>query len=372
MSINQDRVLAEFAALVAIDSPSLGERKMGDYLRQRLGDLGLQVSEDDAGQCLGGNCGNLYGYLAGSLEGPPLLFCGHMDTVEPGSGKQAIVGPDGVIRSNGQTILGADDCAGLAAILEALQTIQAQGLPHRPVEVLLTVAEEIYCKGAKLFDYSLIQAREAYVLDLTGPVGGAAYKAPTILSFAVTVKGRAAHAGFAPEDGIHAIAAAAWAISQLNMGRVDPDTTLNIGLIEGGRATNIVPEQCLVRGEIRSYSHGKALEQMEKVRLAFAEVARTSGVTIDLATVVNCEAYETPLDHRVVERYQAACQQLGLPVALQPTFGGSDNNVLASHGIAGLVIANAMNQCHSCGEFTTVDELGRIAELTLALMASPA
>lgn len=370
MRINPERLVATFQQLVAIDSRSYAERAMGDHLTQRLGELGLSVEEDEAGRIIGGNCGNLLARLPGDPSQEPVLFCAHMDTVEPASGKRAIVGADGVIRSDGTTVLGADDAAGLAAILEALQTLQTLGLPHRPVEILFTAAEEVYCKGIEAFDFTRLQAREAYVLDLTGPVGSAANAAPTILTFTVKIHGRSAHAGFAPHEGIHAIAAAAAGIHALRLGRIDHETTLNIGRVEGGRATNIVPDLCTVIGEVRSLSHEKAMLTAESVRGIFAAETAALGATAEFEPTVQAMAYETPLDHPVVARFEAACRQLELEPRLAPTFGGSDNNSLAQRGVRGIVLANAMNQCHSTEEFTTVDELARIAELTLTLMTT--
>lgn len=368
--MNQTRLIEEFVKLVSIDSPSLCERAMGDYLTQQLKALGFFVMEDDAGAKLGGSCGNLYAVLPGSLPGEPLLFSAHLDTVEPSRGKRAIIHEDGNITSGGDTVLGADDCAALAVILEALRSNREQGLPHRTIELVLTVAEEIYCGGAAHFDYSRIKAKECYVLDLTGPVGMAAHQAPTLIIFEAMVKGKSAHAGFNPEEGIHAIAVAAEAIAGLQMGRVDADTTLNIGVIEGGLAGNIVPERCVVRGEARSYVHEKAVQQVERVRALFERAAARAGASVDWTSRIGGMAYETPRDHPVVIRFEQACRKQGLLPLLQRTFGGSDNNYFARHGIAGIVMATAMNRCHSCEEYTTRDELLRAAALTASLMTS--
>lgn len=368
MPIEKQRLLNEFTNLVAIDNPSCGEKQMGDYLKQCLLTMGFTVEQDAPLTSSPKSCGNIHGFLKGDGQGTPILFCAHMDAIEPSCGKRAVVCNDGIIRSAGDTVLGADDCAGIAAILEALCTISAEKLSHRPIEVLFTVAEELYCKGAEIFDFSTVQAKEAYVLDLTGPVGTAAYQAPTILSFKVEVIGKAAHAGFAPEDGIHAISVAAVAIDRLRMGRIDEDTTLNIGLIEGGTATNIVPQSCIITGEIRSYSHPKALQQAEKVKECFQKAAEEAGAIAQIRIICCCEGYEIPLCHPVVSRFQTACEKMALEPVLCKTFGGSDNNHLAKHGISGIVLANAMFRCHSCEEYTTVEELCRIAELTLLLM----
>jgi tripeptide aminopeptidase len=370
MTIDKERLIKEFIKLVSIDSPSLLEREMGDYLKNKLEELGFTVTEDDAGSKLGGNCGNIYGFLEGREELEPILFCVHMDTVEPSRGKLAVLGADGVIRSKGNTVLGADDFAGIAAILEALYTIKEKQLEHRSIEVLFTVAEEIYCKGAKVFDYSNIKSKEAYVLDLTGDVGAAAYEAPSILSLKIEVNGKASHAGFAPHEGIHAIQAAADAIAKLKLGHIDDVTTLNIGLIQGGLATNIVPALCTVGGEIRSYSHKKALETAQEVKKQFERSAEAFQAAVKFEVITNCQAYETPKEHPVVRRFEAACETLNIPCSLHQTFGGSDNNAMAEHGITGIVLACAMNQCHSCEEYTTEEELARIAELTRVLMTS--
>ncbi|MCL2035524.1 MAG: M20/M25/M40 family metallo-hydrolase [Oscillospiraceae bacterium] len=370
--MNTKRLLDTFFEMVSVDSPSLDERKLCDYLASCLTELGFAVYEDDAGEHLGGTCGNLFGYLDGDATLETLLFSSHMDTVEPSRGKTAVLHGDGRITSAGDTVLGADDLAGVAAILEALRSIREQGLPHRPIEVLFTIAEEFYCRGAGRFDYSRLKSREAYVLDLSGPVGTAAYKAPTILSFTVTITGKAAHAGFASKDGVHAIAVAAKAISSLQMGQVDDETTCNIGLIEGGTARNIIPDRCTLKGEIRSYSHAKALKQIEHVKRIFDESAAISGATAELEPVCDIEAYETGCEHPVVKRFESVCSFFGLPFALTPTFGGSDNNHFAKHGITGLVIATAMNSCHSREEYTTVSELEWITGLVTALMTGTA
>ncbi len=343
---------------------------MGDYLTKRLRGLGFAVSEDDAGRSMGGNCGNLYAVLEGSLPGEPLLFSAHMDTVEPSRGKRAVLHKDGTITSDGSTVLGADDCAALVALLKALETIRGQGLAHRTLELVISVAEEIYCGGISLFDFSRLRARECYVLDLTGPVGTAAYAAPSLVTFEAVITGRSAHAGFNPEDGAHAIAAAAEAVAGMRMGRVDADTTFNVGVIEGGRAGNIVPDRCVVRGEARSFSHERALTELERARDTLARAAVHWGASLEFSTSVCCEAYAVPFDHPVVKRFERACEAVGLPCALERTFGGSDNNHFAEYGITGIVLATAMMRCHSCEEYTSAEELGRIAALTAALMTS--
>lgn len=370
MNINQVRVIDEFTKLVAIDSPSYKERDMGDYVKKVLQSLGMIVIEDGAGERIGGDCGNIYGFMQGDPSLKPLLFCAHLDTVEPARGKTAVIAQNGTITSDGSTVLGADDLTGVAAILEALTVIKEQNLPHRPIEVLFPVAEEVYCKGSRVFDFAKVMSEEAYILDLAGPVGTAAYAAPTILSFTATIHGKASHAGFAPHKGIHAIAVAADAIGKMPMGRLDEESSLNIGLISGGTGLNIVPDTCVVKGEVRSLNHEKAKRQAELVRRQIERAASAAGATFDFEVYVASKAYETPEAHPVVTRFENTCDKLGLPVSLIKTFGGSDNNIIAQHGITGLVLASAMNKVHACDEFTTVEEIIRIADLTLMLMTS--
>lgn len=371
--IQTKRLVQTFCKLVSFDSPSYGERAICDYLKQTLLELGLNVEEDDAAKKIGGNAGNLYAFLpatAGMEHLPPLLFSGHMDTVEPSRGKRAIIHKDGKITSAGDTILGADDCAALAAILEALATIRDENLPHRAIEILFSVAEETYCIGIGAFDYNILKSREAYILDMSGPVGGAAVQAPTILSFEITVHGRSSHAGFIPEAGVHAIAAAAAAIQRLKNGWLSRETTRNIGTISGGTATNIVPDFCRITGEIRSFSHEAALASWDETKKAFTDAAMQYHALVETEFTVHVHAYQTPKDHPVVKRFESVCQAQGIPCKLRSTMGGSDNNPLSQHGVTGIVLATAMNNTHACTEYTTTAELTRIAAITAGLMCS--
>ena len=221
--IRKERIVDEFCQLVTIDSPSFHEREMADVLKKKLMDIGFVVREDDASGKIGGNAGNLYAYLEGQLEVEPILLCAHMDTVEPSRGKRAVLSADGTIRSAGDTVLGGDDLCGVVAILEGIQHLKEERIPHRPVEVVLIAAEEVFGKGAKAYDYEgcPFRSKDAYVLDMTGPVGRAAVAAPTIIGWEARITGKAAHAGFAPETGVNAISAAVRAAALLAPGRVD-------------------------------------------------------------------------------------------------------------------------------------------------------
>ncbi|MDR1532894.1 MAG: M20/M25/M40 family metallo-hydrolase [Clostridiales bacterium] len=360
-----------FRELTAIDSPSFGERRLCDLLTAKLTALGVACEEDGAlcDEETGGNCGNLYGYLPGDLPGAPLLFSAHMDTVEPARGKRAILSDRGKITSDGTTVLGADNVSGITVILKAIELLRESGARHRSLELLFTAAEERYGAGSALAGYSGIQAKEAYVLDLSGAIGEAANAAPTILSFTVTVRGKASHAGFAPKEGVSAIAAAAKAIARIPLGELS-GLTCNIGVIHGGEAGNIIPACCKVTGEIRSLSHTAVLEHWEKVRAIFEEEARAMGAAAEFARKAEITAYETPLNRPVVKRFRRACETAGLPCNIHSTLGGSDNNNFALHGIEGLVVACSMHDVHSTREFALLDELEQCVRLTVLLMSA--
>ena len=368
-TVNKKRLVSAFCRLVSIDAPSFGEREMADALTEELESLGFFVEEDRAGEIYGGTAGNLYAFRKGELLGSPLLFSTHMDTVEPALGKQALLQADGRITSDGTTVLGADCMAGTAALLEALRELLEEGKPIRDLELLFFIGEEKHLRGSAVFDFSKVKALESYILDLSGPVGTGAFQAPTLAEFTIEVYGKAAHAGFAPEEGIHAVAIAARGIARMELGHVGEEITVNVGAIEGGgRTTNIVPEYCRLMGEVRGFSHERVLEQAKKIEELFREEAGKAGGTVKMICEIPIHAYTTPKDHESVKRFRRACEKLGLPGILKKTFGGSDQNNLSLHGIHGLVLASAMEQVHSCREYTEVSALIRLTELIKALL----
>ena len=366
--VNTERLYKTFSELVSIDSPTFGERKVAEYLKEKLLKLGITCTEDDAGAKIGGNCGNLFARIPGDERLEPLLFCTHMDTVEPSCGKIAVLHEDGRITSRGDTVLGSDDFAGVAAVLEALAAAKEADVSHHPIEIIFSAAEERYCTGIRYFDFEQSKAKTGYVLDLTGPVGTAAMAAPTILTFSVELHGKASHAGFSPETGINTVAAAACAISGLQQGRLDEGTTLNFGLISGGTAGNIVPEYCCIRGEIRSIEHGKAMGVYEHVCGVFAAEAERIGAKACFSFDVPIKAYRVDENGSAMQRFVRACTDIGVDVQHVETFGGSDNAALQEHGIDGIVVANAMFNCHGTDEYTTIEDLKKTAELVYRLI----
>lgn len=389
-----------FCELVAIDSPSLGERRMADRVRAELERLGFSVDEDETSGAndgmvtamtasgrarhvlpgmvpselrrirlrhTGSTAGNLFATLPGT--GEPLLFVTHLDTVQPAHGKRAQVHPDGRITSSGDTVLGADCLGGVAAVVAAVANLEARGVAHRPVELCCMVAEEIGNVGARAFDFARCRSSVAYTLDYSGDPHQFAYQAPTIIYVTADIRGRSAHAGFEPEKGVSAVKIAAEAIDHIDVGRIDSETTANVGLISGGTGTNIVPATCVVRGEVRSYDHKKAVAQAEHMKSLFEAAARAEGGEVAVTLSEACHAYRTPLDAPVVRHFEAACRACGLPSAQgAPTFGGSDNNVAVACGISGIVIANGMRLAHSTREHVLPGDLCTIQRLVEALL----
>ncbi|MEJ2197515.1 MAG: M20/M25/M40 family metallo-hydrolase, partial [Desulfuromonadales bacterium] len=266
--VNRQRLSDEFARLAAINSPPLHENAIARYLVGRLENLGAEVLFDNAAEATGGEVGNLVASFAGQgRSSEPILFSVHMDTVEPGGQVEPVL-RDGVFFSAGDTVLGADDKAGVAELIEALQVIRERKIPHGPLEVVITIAEEIGLVGAKHLDFGLLKSRRGYALDTEG-TGWMVLKAPAANILQIEIEGIAAHAGMAPELGLSAIQTASLAISRMHLGRIDQQTTANIGKIEGGVARNIVPQNVSIIGEARSHDTDKLESQTAHMLACF-------------------------------------------------------------------------------------------------------
>ena len=369
--INKERIINEFNKLISFDSLSFHEKNIYEYLINKLKSLGLKIITDEAGKKLSNNIdagNNIYAILEGNKKGSPILFSSHMDTVSPGIGKKAIIEGD-LVKSSGDTVLGADDVTGIVSILEALTIIKENNLSHPDIEILLFVAEEPYCKGSSVFDFNIIKSKIAYVLDLQGDVGTAAISAPSIFSFEIDVLGKSAHAGFEIEKGISSILISSEAISKIKFGRLDENTTLNIGTINGGDGKNIVPEKTIIKGELRSNNRIYALDILNNIKNVFDEVSKKYNGISKFSYNEDIMAYKIDINSYVVKRYQNALDSLGYGKAiLVDTFGGSDNNNFNKNGILGIVITNAMNNIHTKNEYFKISELIKSINITLKLM----
>ncbi|MGA9349600.1 MAG: M20/M25/M40 family metallo-hydrolase [Anaerolineae bacterium] len=355
--INQDRLVSTFLELVQIDSPSGQEEEIARHLMATLKSLDLLVVRDETG--------NVIGRLAG--EGQPILLSAHIDTVEPGRGVTPFI-EDGVVKSDGTTILGSDDKSGVAVILEVLRVLVEQGLPHPPLEVALTVSEEKGLKGAKGLDLTRLRAREGIVLDSGGEIGTIVVAAPSQDKIRAIVHGKAAHAGAEPEKGINAIVVAAEAIAAMPLGRIDEETTANIGRIQGGTATNIVPDRAEMEGEARSHDEKKLEAQVQAMTEALEKAANRHGATVDIDVQRSYSTFKLSEEDGIVRRAVAAARTLGLTPALVPSGGGSDANVFNAAGITAINVSTGMDKVHTTEEQIAAADMVKCAEFLLAIL----
>ena len=361
-------MINEFLELAAFSVPSGHEKEIRACLKNKLTALGFSVSEDQCFPETGS--GNLYGRLDGVLPGEPILFAAHMDTVTPCENKRIALEPDGRIHTDGTTILGGDDLTGVVELLQAIRSIKASGAEHRTIEVVFTASEEYFVEGARRLDYDRITAKEAYVLDTDGDIGRAVNAAPTGIRILADFHGKAAHAALKPEDGRNAVVMASAAVARMHLGRIDGDTTANIGIIRGGASGNVVPEHCFVEGETRSLVHEKAMEQARHMKECFESAAEEYGGTVEVAVSQVYPAWKTGEDHVLSRRFAEACLEAGLAPQFEPACGGSDASFLSQHGIRCLVLATGMHEIHSVREYTSVEEMEIMADVVRNLICS--
>jgi tripeptide aminopeptidase len=372
--INVHRMTDTFMDLVQIDSVSREESRLAAYLKKQLDLLGVETVFDGSAPQTGSDTGNLIARIKGSSDRAPLLFSAHMDTVEPGRGIKPILA-NGRITSDGTTILGADDKSAIAILLEMLRVLKESGKPHPTMEFVFSTCEEIGLLGAKHLDWSLISARQGYVLDTRDP-DGLVTRAPSANRLKFTVMGRDAHAGSAPEKGINAILIAAKAIATLDLGRLDAETTCNLGVIKGGDATNIVPKMVQVDGEVRSHDDDKLAQVTQRMIDAFQAAAtsyhdRGDGdlpyVTVDVHP--DFQRTHIPDHHAVVRMAFKAAERLKRPLRLQVAGGGSDANVFFQQGINTGVLGTGMTDVHSVREYVDVADMVKACEMVLEVTA---
>lgn len=370
--VNQERLLAEFLELIRIDSPTKNERQIADVLKKRLQRIGMLVSEDDVGHGFGGNCGNVFAYLKGNQPNAPVvLFSAHMDTVDPCLNIEPLQ-YEGIITSAGPTILGADDKSGIAPILEALRTIIEQNVLHGDIQVIFSVAEEGGLKGVKNLDKTLLKADLGFVMDCVGGPGEIILAAPGQDRLNVKIKGKASHAGFAPEDGISSIVVAAKAISSMPTGRIDEETTANIGTIQGGRATNIVAEEVDITCESRSRDLVKLEYQTTQMCEAFQQCAEEMGAVAEIEVIRLYEPFTLAEDSKVVAIASQAARSAGLKVITGVTGGGSDANYYNRYGVPCAVLGTGMQKPHTTEEWIEEEDLYRTAELLVEIIKTVA
>ena len=357
--MEQSTVLKTFLDYVQISSESRSEKNFAKRVENDLRSLGLRVQTDHAAEKAYANTGNVCAFLDGDSSFEPILFSAHLDTVPPGKNICPVV-ENGVIHSAGDTILGSDDKSGVAAIMQALKWIVEQNIPHRPIEVGLL--------GAKYLDYTQFQSHHAVVFDNEGDVGTIVNQAPGHMEIAATITGKAAHAGVAPEDGISAIIVAADAVTNMQLLRIDEETTANIGTFLAEGPNNIVPETVRISAEIRSHNPQKLQKHCNQMIEALENACRKYHAALQYTTEVSYASYHIPQNDPLILLLRDCCDTLGLPVSIVPTGGGSDANIFNTNGIRSVVVGTGMEKIHSVSEYITVQNLENTAKLALELM----
>lgn len=368
ISVQNDRLVELFTTLCSINSPPRQEREVVEYVKGFLRGLGLELREDNAAQAVGGNANNLIATLPANIsDAPKIFFSAHFDTVEPNPNLKIII-QDGIIRTDGTSILGADDKAGMSAILEAIRIVVENNLPHGQIQLLLTVCEEIGLLGARALDLSLVNSDFGFVYDTGPPIGTVITQTPTHGKLHVRIVGRPAHAGVEPEKGISAIQIAAHAISQMRLGRIDDETTANIGVIRGGQATNVVCPEVEILAEARSLNREKADAQIAHMARCFEQAAQQFGGQAVIEIERHYEGYTLTENDLPVQVVRRALQRLGMDAPVRPTGGGADANVFIARGLPCCVVGTAHQKIHTHEEFVQIDDLARSVDLTLAII----
>jgi len=374
--INRERLRSYLLDLVQIDSHSREEGDVAARIKADLEALGIEVHVDDAGAAVGGNTGNLIARVKGTVPGAPAIFlAAHMDTVVPGKGVKPVIDGD-VIRTDGTTVLGGDDKSGCAIIVECLRTLKERGLPHSDIDAVFTICEEVGLLGAKNLDMNGLRSKYGLVLD-SDDVGYLFTRAPSADHMEYTIHGLEAHAGVCPEDGISAIRVAAEAISAMKLGRIDQETTANIGIIEGGMATNIIPNRVVLRAEARSHDPSKLDAQTAHMLQSLEDAASRHRVVVDGKEVTaTVEAHVTreyhamnvPDDSTIVQLVMRAATNLNQQVQTLATGGGCDANVFNKRGLEVANLGTGMQAIHTVKEWLDVKDMYRSADVVLEIL----
>jgi tripeptide aminopeptidase len=352
-------VLPVFLELAAIPSPSGAEEPVAAYVRRYLASLGLEAEQDEAG--------NLLSRLEATEEGESVFLCAHMDTVPPSGPIEPVV-EDGVVRNGAGTILGADNKAAVAVLLESARLILAEGRPHAGVELVFTTREETGLEGAKELDPGRLRSRMGFIYDYSGRVGDVVVAAPSGRTLDVVFTGRPAHSGINPEDGRSAILAAAKAVADLRLGRIDEETTANVGRIEGGSARNVVPARCTLAAEARSRDERKLAEIVQEMLDCFAFAAATAECEVETTVEEKYTGYRLADDDPALVLAETALERAGFEPRRVEVGGGADANVFIAAGLDCVNMANGMQKVHTAEEEIAVGDLEAMVAVTLELV----
>ena len=369
--INSERLREEFIKLVKIDSPTFKEGKVSRYLQEKLSGLGCEVFVDDAGEKTGGETGNIIARFPANCESEnSVMFAAHMDCVRPCEGVNPVI-EGTIVKTDGKTVLGGDDKAGIAAILEMLQVLRESDIPHGPVEILFDIAEEGGLNGVKNLDLSHFKSKVGYCLD-SDKIDELTLESPGAYRIEYTVKGKASHAGVAPEKGISAILVAANAIGKMKLGKIDDETTANIGIIKGGSETNIIAPEVYIKAEARSRNEEKLERQVESMKQAFLDAFDEFAINIDgdvfKPALEEKREYDYPPmklneNSSVFKLVSESALEMGIEMKPVVSGGGTDANILNSDGMEVSVIGVGMAKVHTAEEYIDLKDIEKAAEL---------
>lgn len=364
--MNQERLINRFMAYVQVDSETLNEKAFDDLMVKELEALDFAIYTDKAGEAIGSNGYNIYAFKKGTLAGEPIAFSCHTDTVKPGIGIVPVL-ENGIIRSASDTILASDDKSGIAAIIEAMTMLKETNQAHRDIEIIFTIAEEGGLRGAKNLELDKIRSKKAIILDSGGPVGNIVVKAPAQDKIYATFHGKPAHAGIEPEKGISAIQMAAYAVSQMNLLRIDEETTANIGTLMADSATNIVCPSAKLIAESRSLNNDKLAKQTAHMVACIESAATHFGGRVDVEVLSMYSAFDIPADDEFLLEVSAVMKSLDLNVKLASTGGGSDANIFNKSGIKAINLGTGMTGAHTLEEHISVEDLTNLCRVVVAL-----
>ena len=362
-----ERLTKNFLDMVKVNSPSFEELDMANWLVSYLAERGIEAKIDNAGESFGGNSGNVIAHIKGNLDMEPICFQAHMDQVQPCIDVKTII-KDGMIMSDGTTTLGADDKAGIAAILEAVEHIREENIPHRDIYLMFTVCEELGIYGSKHFNPENMPAKNILILDVAGEPGTIAYKAPARQDIEITFKGKKAHAGIEPEKGINAIVVASKAISNMHIGRLDEETTSNIGAINGGGATNIVTDEVSFTAEIRSHSMEKLNEELEHMKQCCDEAAKEFKTSYEITYELSYPSFELSKDSYIYKLTKQSFKNIGITPNPMIIGGGSDANILAQKGYDCSLISLGIYKPHALDEYLVIQEVFDTTKVVVEMM----
>ncbi|WP_312908099.1 M20/M25/M40 family metallo-hydrolase [Tissierella praeacuta] len=365
--MNKEGIITKFLDYIRISSPSHREGNFAEILKKDMEKIGFEVMVDDAGTKANSDTGNIIGYLNGNKDIEPIMFCAHMDTVTPCENIEPII-ENGIIKSKGNTILSADDKAGIVSILEGIKYIRENNIPHGDIEVVFTICEEVGLYGSKYLDYSRIKSKMAFVLDASGDIGGVNIQGPAQAQIYAKFHGKAAHAGLNPEKGINSIQIASRAIDKMNLLRIDEETTANVGVIKGGTATNIVAEITEVEFECRSLNENKLNKQVENMVNAMEEAAKEFNATVDIEINHSYPTFNLDNNAPILKIIENSMKKLNIPYMPKSTGGGSDTNIFNSKELKAATLGIGMFGAHSIDEYIAIDDIVKISELVVAII----